>query len=216
MPQDYARKNRPKTAQRSAQRKKPAQRRSTSKRAAPAKRQSGSLSVRWILSLAAVGGFIGFIVYLNSQEPAHKPAPPVQSDQRIVAPAKVETKSKKTPAKQMAEEKKQNFRFYEMLPDSEVVPPTVNEYTPGPASQAFDYVIQTGSFRSKDDAERQRAKIGLQGIRASVDRIDMDNGGTWYRVNVGPFDSRSRMNATVDKLVGINIQPLVRKVPKKG
>jgi cell division protein FtsN len=35
-------------------------------------------------------------------------------------------------------------------------------------------------------------------------------------VNVGPFTSRSQMNSAVDKLVSINIQPLVRKVPKEG
>ncbi len=170
--------------------------------------------MRWLLSLAAVGGFIGFIVYLNSLEPSIKPNTPAQAGQSVQPPAK--TGAKKVPVKQVSQDKKQNFRFYEMLPDSEVMPPKVNEYTPGPASHNFDYVIQTGSFRRQEDAERQRAKIAFQGIRASVDRIDMDTGTTWYRVNVGPFTSRSRMNAAVDKLVGINIQPLVRKVPKKG
>ncbi len=53
-----------------------------------------------------------------------------------------------------------------MLPESEVVPPKVEEYTPpGPAMQEFDYVVQSGSFRSKEDAERQRAQIAFQGLR---------------------------------------------------
>lgn len=168
--------------------------------------------MKWVLSLAAVGGFIGFIVYLNSlpssqpgttelkqvQQPAEKPA----------TPAPQETAK--------AEEKKQGFRFYEMLPESEVVPPKVEEYTPGPAKQDFDYLVQSGSFRSKADAERQRAQIAFQGLRAQVQRIDLDNGSTWYRVNVGPFGSRSQMNSAIDKLVSINIEPLVRKIPKKG
>ncbi|HTN35153.1 MAG TPA: SPOR domain-containing protein, partial [Marinobacter sp.] len=42
------------------------------------------------------------------------------------------------------------------------------------------------------------------------------SGAVWYRVNVGPFTSRSQANAAVDKLVNINIQPLVRKIPKEG
>ena len=121
-----------------------------------------------------------------------------------------------TTAKQDGRPKEQNFRFYEMLPESEVVPPKVEEYTPGPAMQEFDYVVQSGSFRSKEDAERQRAQIAFQGLRAHVQRIDLDNGSVWYRVNVGPFNSRSQMNSAVDKLVTINIQPLVRKIPKEG
>jgi len=80
----------------------------------------------------------------------------------------------------------------------------------------MDYLIQSGSFRSKEDAERQRAHIAFQGLRASVQRIDLDSGAVWYRVNVGPFTSRSQANAAVDKLVNINIQPLVRKIPKEG
>lgn len=166
------------------------------------------MSLKWVLSLAAVGGFIGFIAYLNSipasgpQEPVVTPAP--------VAPAPAE------PETATGSEEKQRYRFYELLPESEVVPPKVEEYTPGPASQDFTYLIQSGSFRSQQDAERQRAQIAFQGLRAKVQRIDLDSGSTWFRVNVGPFTSRSQMNSAIDKLVSINIEPLVRKIPKEG
>ncbi|GAA3569457.1 MULTISPECIES: SPOR domain-containing protein [Marinobacter] len=170
--------------------------------------------MRWILSLAAVGGFIGFIVYLNSIDPATTSAPPkataVPSAPAAAKPATTE------PAKPRQQEEPQSFRFYEMLPDSEVVPPDVEEYAPGPARQQYDYLVQTGSFRKPEDAERQRAQIAFQGMRAQVSRIDLDSGSTWYRVNVGPFTSRTKMNAALDKLVSINIQPLVRKIPKEG
>ncbi len=167
--------------------------------------------MKWILSLAAVGGFIGFIVYLNTL-PANGPEPTTQ------APASAkETREPQRPAETATtNDKKPGFRFYEMLPESEVVPPKVEEYTPGPAKQDFNYLVQSGSFRKKGDAERQRAQIAFQGLRASVKRIDMDNGSVWYRVNVGPFSSRSQMNSAIDKLVAINIQPLVRKIPKEG
>jgi cell division protein FtsN len=77
-------------------------------------------------------------------------------------------------------------------------------------------MLQSGSFRKAEDAERQRAEIAFQGLRAAVQKIDLEEGNVWYRVNVGPFTSRSQMNAAVDKLVSISIQPLVRKIPKKG
>lgn len=166
--------------------------------------------MKWIFSLAAVGGFIGFIVYLDSL-PAGAPAQ---------APSQVQESTAgnqgKQPVTVKQDEKRPGFRFYDMLPDSEVVPPDVEEYSPGPAEKAVDYLVQSGSFRSKEDAERQRAKIAFQGLRASVQRIDLDSGSVWYRVNVGPFSSRSQANAAIDKLVSINIEPLVRKIPKKG
>lgn len=167
------------------------------------------MSLKWILSLAAVGGFIGFIAYLNSL-PTPGPAPQEAARPAPVAPAPAEAETAS------GTEEKQRYRFYELLPESEVVPPEVEEYTPGPASQNFTYLIQSGSFRSQQDAERQRAQIAFQGLRASVQRIDLDSGSTWFRVNVGPFTSRSQMNSAVDKLVSINIEPLVRKVPKEG
>ena len=212
MSRDYARKDRP--AQASAtSRKKPAKqakpKAARPKPAASARSQHGGLSLKWILSLAAVGGFIGFIVYLNSL-----PTSPGSQQQPVTE--KPAQKPAKTPPEAAKEEDKPGFRFYEMLPESEVVPPKVEEYTPGPTQTDFNYLLQSGSFRSKEDAERQRAQIAFQGLRASTQRIDLDNGSVWYRVNVGPFTSRSQMNSAIDKLVSLNIQPLVRKIPKEG
>lgn len=214
MSRDYARKNQSSSKPATSSKRAPAKSSPSSKKrqkpVAPARSQHGGLSVKWILSLAAVGGFIGFIVYLDSL-PASTPAqPPAQIQQRESG-----NKGKSSIAVQQ-DEKKPGFRFYDMLPESEVIPPNVEEYSPGPAKVNMDYLIQSGSFRSKEDAERQRAHIAFQGLRASVQRIDLDSGAVWYRVNVGPFTSRSQANAAVDKLVNINIQPLVRKIPKEG
>lgn len=213
MSRDYARKS-PK-GQAAATPRKGARPKTSSKPArpraeqrTPARGQQGGLSLKWILSLAAVGGFIGFIVYLNSL-PTPEPTRQTNGPAPVTPPAK----EQETAA---GEKTKQRYRFYEMLPESEVVPPKVEEYTPGPAQQDFTYLIQSGSFRSQKDAERQRAQIAFQGLRANVQRIDLDNGSTWYRVNVGPFNSRSQMNSAIDKLVSINIEPLVRKIPKEG
>lgn len=212
MSRDYARKDRPAKASATSRTKPARQTKPKAARPKPkasARAQHGSLSLKWILSLAAVGGFIGFIFYLNSL-----PANPGSQPQAVSE--KPAQKPAKTPAETAKEEEKPGFRFYEMLPESEVVPPKVEEYTPGPTQTDFNYLLQSGSFRSKEDAERQRAQIAFQGLRASTQRIDLDNGSVWYRVNVGPFTSRSQMNSAIDKLVSLNIQPLVRKIPKEG
>ncbi|AKV97082.1 sporulation protein [Marinobacter sp. CP1] len=212
MSRDYARKDRPAKASATSRTKPARQTKPKAARPKPkasARAQHGSLSLKWILSLAAVGGFIGFIVYLNSLPTSPHSQQPSVTEKPVQKPAK-------TPAETAKEEEKPGFRFYEMLPESEVVPPKVEEYTPGPTQTDFNYLLQSGSFRSKEDAERQRAQIAFQGLRASTQRIDLDNGSVWYRVNVGPFTSRSQMNSAIDKLVSLNIQPLVRKIPKEG
>ena len=214
MSRDYARKDRSaNTSATSSSHAKPAKqarpKAARPKPSASARAQHGSLSLKWILSLAAVGGFVGFIVYLNSLPTNMGPQQQTATEKSVQKPAK-------TPAETARKEDKPGFRFYEMLPESEVVPPKVEEYTPGPTQTDFNYVLQSGSFRSKEDAERQRAQIAFQGLRASTQRIDLDSGSVWFRVNVGPFTSRSQMNSAIDKLVSMNIQPLVRKIPKKG
>ena len=216
MSRDYARKDRSSAKASATVRRKPVKQAKAKagrpKPAATARSQRGGLSLKWILSLAAVGGFIGFIVYLNSLPPGPGPGGNVQP--ATEKPAQQTARKPAETARQ--EDQKPAFRFYDMLPESEVVPPKVDEYTPGPTQQDFDYLVQSGSFRSKEDAERQRAQIAFQGLRASIQRINLDNGSIWYRVNVGPFTSRSQMNSAIDKLVSLSIQPLVRKIPKEG
>ncbi|WP_336368384.1 SPOR domain-containing protein [Marinobacter sp. C2H3] len=210
MAQDYARKSRSgraaATPRRDTTSRRPTPQRSASRSraSAPVNNQRGGLSLKWIVALAAVGGFIGFIVYLNSL-----PVTPAPTRATASAP---ETQ----PAPTTADDKKPTFRFYDMLPESEVVPPQVEEYSPPKTFTQYDYIVQSGSFRDRADAERQRAQIAFQGLRASIQRIETDSGSVWFRVNVGPFSDRSKMNAAVDKLVTLSISPLVRKIPKEG
>jgi cell division septation protein DedD len=222
MARDYAKQSRPagKGAQapkaRRAEKAKPAPKPAKAaprKESAPTRIQHGSLSLKWIASLALVGCFIGFIVYLNTLPGAGQ-----SSDTTTNQPAPERSEPKPVPAPEPAEEEQtaREFRFYDMLPESEVATPEVNEYTPGPNMQDFDYIVQAGSFRNQQDAERLRAEIAFQGLRAQVQTVEQNNGSVWYRVNAGPFKSRSNMNSAVDKLVSIDIQPLVRKIPKEG
>ena len=220
MARDYAKKNRPTGKGAAAPKKKPAptpKKAAKPKASAPAPAQHGSLSLKWILSLAVVGCFIGFIVYLNTLPGGKGPTAPTSSPASSqVSEPKQTAKSEPAPETAAPDKQEQQFRFYDMLPESEVEPPDVNDYAPGPDIQDFNYVVQAGSFRNQQDAERLRAEIAFQGLRAHVQTVEQDNGNVWYRVNAGPFKSRSKMNSAVDKLVSIDIQPLVRKIPKEG
>jgi len=106
---------------------------------------------------------------------------------------------------------KPNFSFYEYLPESQVTAPEVEEYKPKKQPDNVQYLLQTGSFRNFTDAERQKANIAFQGLKAEVRQITLAEQNIWYRVQVGPYRSRSKMNSAIDRLVAINIQPLVKK-----
>ena len=112
----------------------------------------------------------------------------------------------------------QRFNFYDLLPEHKVVAPKVDAYQfkEKSAPGEFYYMIQTGSFRNYQDAERQKAMIAFQGIKADIQSITNEQGTTWHRVTTGPFYNRSKMNSALDKLVSIQIQPLVKKIKKSS
>ena len=85
------------------------------------------------------------------------------------------------------------FDFYTVLPSqtldltSDVAPPDLS----GDAASDL-YVLQAGSFKLQEDADRRRGELALLGLEATIERTTGDN-GTWYRVYLGPFESRSKM-----------------------
>lgn len=167
-------------------------------------------SLRWLIPVALLSGFAGFLVYLDSLEPATTTD---QADTQLPSEPAPESEPESK-----SSDKKPDFQFYEMLPDSEVATPDIEAYQPeqSESERNLEYILQAGSFRSQEDAERQRAQVGFQGLRARITEVSVDDGGVWYRVMVGPFDSRSGMNEAMDRLVEINIQPLIRKREAKG
>ena len=63
---------------------------------------------------------------------------------------------------------------------------------PNANSENARYVLQAGSFRDAEDADRRKGELALLGLESRVEQARSDN-GLWYRVSIGPFDSRSAM-----------------------
>ncbi len=92
------------------------------------------------------------------------------------------------------EHEEPRFKFFTLLPNQELnltddVEPA--ELRDDPA-EAVQYVLQAGSFRLRNDADQRRAELALLGLEASIEQTDSAS-GTWFRVYIGPFDSRSKM-----------------------
>lgn len=173
---------------------------------------SSNKALHLFLIAALLGGF-GFALYKLAQVDDGATA------KQISKPATQTTKpqAKAEPIEQAQKKPEARFQFYDLLPNSEVETDTVDAYTfkEKGAEEEYLYMIQTGSFRSSADAERQKATIAFQGLKAKVRTVTNDKGSTWHRVETGPFQSRSEMNAALDKLYAINIQPLVKKSKKQ-
>ncbi len=108
------------------------------------------------------------------------------------------------------------FDFYNLLPDQEVLvpdeeierqvrqsPPVKPQQQqqqqqqdttplPGATGSGKRYVVQVSSFRNRKDAQTLKAKLGLLGLRAKVNRAVI-KGSTWYRVQLGPYGNAAAM-----------------------
>jgi cell division protein FtsN len=87
-----------------------------------------------------------------------------------------------------------SFDFYEVLPEQSITVdvdpaelPRARDEDSGPV-----YLLQAGSFREAEDADRRRAELLLLGLEPEVEETNGSN-GRWFRVILGPFDSRSAM-----------------------
>jgi cell division septation protein DedD len=187
MARDYARGRKPAAAKPAARRK---SRSSQPATAAPASR------LKWFGAGLLSGVFLSFMAYLGSL-----PADPGSTTQGTEAQA------------QPAAVPKPRFDFYTLLPeqtiDVEVDPAEVTapRDTPGATET---YLLQAGSFRQREDADRRRAELLLLGLEPSVEETTGDN-GRWFRVYLGPYDSRSRMSKARSLTAGQNIDTLVLK-----
>lgn len=152
----------------------------------------------WLLTGVAVGLFISFLVYLADIKPqADKPK---AANTKAISSEKAESKTSNT-----------RFEFYTLLPEREVIVPAEEESASDKPQQTLIYILQAGSFKNPADADRLRAKLLLLGLEAKVEEVSGAGNGTWHRVQVGPFTSRSKLSKARNMLINNNIETLLLK-----
>ncbi|MDP9088478.1 MAG: SPOR domain-containing protein [Pseudomonadota bacterium] len=113
-----------------------------------------------------------------------------------------------------------SYAFYEMLPKFEVVVPEKDkDVRPDsksiPETRRGTYVLQAGSYKNFSDADRVRAKLALQGIESSVQKVTVDNGAhsdTWHRIRIGPISKLDELNRMRQILRKADVDVLVIRV----
>ena len=171
----------------------------TKKRASNRRAKNTSKTPRWAWSvitllLVLVVGLLAYVFKLK--QPA----------------LEVANEEKAKPATKSTSQRQPRFVFYEKLKDQRVeVPDRSNEIKEPAEVKNIDYYLQAGSFRSKADADKMRAKLLLLNLDVRIETATNDKGKTWHRVITGPFSTRSTMARARSTLSSQRIQPLLLK-----
>jgi cell division protein FtsN len=129
-----------------------------------------------------------------------------------------EPRSDKAAAAGDVEDNSKNYDFYDMLPNFEVVVPEKDrevsrerDTAPAKIERPGVYVLQAGSYRKPEEADRIRAQLKLQGIDANVQRVAVDD-DVWHRVRIGPITDLTELNRLRARLRAADLDALVIRV----
>jgi len=193
MGQDFAKRKQGKSTRKAPARKTQAQRRS-------GEGQSRGKGLRLYVAGVLTGVFLSFIGYLGTL-----PDPAVSATETG------------TPEQPEVVIQRPRFDFYTNLTQESVdevqdqVEPAADVRKPPTATELPEpYLLQAGSFRQPDDAERRRAQLLLLGLEPVIEEITSSN-GIWFRVYLGPFESRELMVRARGLTTNQNIETLLLK-----
>jgi cell division protein FtsN len=85
--------------------------------------------------------------------------------------------------------------------------------SPAASSDPFLYFVQAGAFRTREDAEAQRAKLSLMGVEVKVTEREQ-SGGTVFRVRAGPFDKKEEADRLKQRLDGGDVESALVRVQR--
>ncbi|MEJ2669408.1 MAG: SPOR domain-containing protein [Gammaproteobacteria bacterium] len=141
----------------------------------------------WVLGSCVIFAFIVFIYYLSTLMP--------------------DALRSEVPDGKLAP----HFTFYKELPNRSLSQVRQSIEQPGesyiqPANLNHDLypelnsplpdeiILQAGSYKLWQDADRRRAELALLGLESRVSKAKLNDGTTWYRIELGPFSSREALN----------------------
>lgn len=158
----------------------------------------------YLLAGLTIGLFVAFLVYLHG----------LPEPERVAARPSEDKAGGKTP----------QFDFYKILPELEVVVPGLevvgkqkDRPQPKPPEPTVElargeqFILQAGSFRQYEQADKLKASLALLGIEADIQKVAVDN-DTWHRVRIGPFTDRKELNVVRQRLQDNDINAITLKV----
>ena len=170
----------------------PAKKRSSNKKnARKTSIKSGLPSWVWFVAGVIVTLFAQFLVHLASLE---------TDDLNIDSVKKSQQKAVEIAKKTI---KRPKIEFYDTLKNREVKVP--DDVVEAREQESYNYALQAGAFRKKEDAEQQRVEIILLGLDAKIESRKNKSGTLYHRIIIGPFKSRSKLASARSKLINNNM-----------
>ena len=172
----------------------------------------------WLLSGLAIGLFVALLVYLKD---APTPETITATPSISVSKGAQDTRGVRKPdAEEIPPPPKPRFDFYTLLPELEVVvpedeisgepTPASRETSPKVMSEDGRFILQAGSFRKFEEADRLKASLALLGVQAHIQKVEV-NDDTWHRVRIGPIASLAEINAIRSRLKANDIDTMLLK-----
>ena len=173
----------------------------------------------WLLAGLSIGLFVALLVYLDKQPDITANFGAAVQKELNKIKQKVDEVSEMTESNNASPEKDEpKFNFYTILPELEIlIPesetrPPKHQPTNGTTEDGKKYVLQAGSFKNKNDAERLKASLALLGFVAHIQSVTV-NSTPWHRVRIGPYSQSNDLYDKIDQLQqnGIKAMPMELK-----
>lgn len=169
----------------------------------------------WILTPILAVSFVAFLFYLKTVPPGDE-LDAVKGDAKKVLQTGV-SRAKQEAQKEIEKQiSKPGYDFYKLLENSDVPVPKAEDShyqsTPKTDEAKYLYTLQAASFRTSAQADSLKVQLILENLDTTVEEVSV-KGAQYFRVMVGPFINRSKMNKAQDILANHRINSLVIKKP---
>jgi len=160
-------------------------------------------------------GLLGaFFVYLNQSNSGYIPFFSKTDKVTQSAPAQASIPVEEDEPQQPSEPQ---FDFYTILPNKEI---NISEWVADDDTLIKTvieddnsvYLLQVGSFNQNEAADQVKAQLALLGIVANIQRVVINGQDTRFRVRVGPYADKKKLNEELRKLQENNLEYMLLKL----
>jgi len=178
----------------------------------------------WIFTFVMVTAFAGLLYYLDQYDKGNIGTNHKENLEKLLLHHnEVDTRTARSSKPEQVHKKKTDkptFDFYSLLPSMEMVisdkeVKVRDEEVPKQASTGSEnssktqYILQAGSFRDKQQADRLKAGLALLGIESTIEAVRINNSGLWHRVRVGPFTNLHEIDRVRSRMRENNVNPIL-------
>ncbi len=184
-------------------------RKKTTYRRRPAARRGQRKLPNW--SLLVLGLAIGIIVAVLVQWIVSTVNTPGSGLHNILTRPEKPTTKPATAEKKPTQ--KTSYDFYTLLPENEtVVEDSEWREIRRTQDEKYSFVLQAAAYNHYDDADRLKAKLAINGLQSTIQKVTVGNTRVYYRVRLGPFERAIDAEDANRKLAKLGIKALRLKV----